>query len=147
MTASNAEVEMAKPTTGRMVREDPPDPDEEQMVTDTLMTSVFSGIGLIVGTMFFAVFGYAGLALGDRLAGADGARFGLGLGLAVGLAVFWTVLRRFSEPIRARSRNLYRGAWIGGIGALGIIVLMAYLPQVVFPQYCPPGAVCENGQR
>jgi hypothetical protein len=138
---------MAKPTTGRIDRQPPPEPDPDQMATDTLMTSVFSGIGLVVATVFFATFGWAGLEVGSTLADETGARIGLGVGLAVGLAVMVWGLRRFGGRIRARSNNLYRGAWIGGLAALGIIVVMAYLPQVVFPQYCPPGAVCENGRR
>lgn len=138
---------MVKPTTGRIERHDPPEPDPDQMATDTLMTSVFSGISLVVATVYFATFGWAGLEVGSRFTDVTGAKIGLGIGLAVGLAVMVWGMRRFADRIRARSNNLYRGAWIGGIVALGIIVVMAYLPQVVFPQYCPPGAVCENGQR
>lgn len=138
---------MAKPTTGRIDRHDPPEPDPEQMSTDTLMTSVFAGIALVVATIYFATFGWVGLEAGSTLADETGARIGLGVGLAVGLAVMAWAMRRFADRIRARSKNLYRGAWIGGVAALGIIVVIAYLPQVVFPQYCPPGAVCENGQR
>ncbi len=138
---------MAKPTTGRIDRQNPVEPDPEQMATDTLMTSVFSGIGLVVATVYFATFGWVGLEVGTALADATGARIGLGVGLAVGLAVMVWAMRRFADRIRARSNNLYRGAWIGGVAALGIIVVIAYLPHVVFPQYCPPGTVCENGQR
>ena len=138
---------MAKPTTGHIEREDPPENDPDQMATDTLMTAVFSGIGLVVATAFFSVFGYIGLTFGERAAEVDGARVGLGIGLAVGLVVLVLLLRRFAPQIKERSRNLYRGAWIGGLMALGIIVLMAYAPQVAIPQYCPPGAVCEGGQR
>lgn len=138
---------MAKPTTGRIERHDLPEPDPDQMATDTLMTSVFSGIALVVATVYFATFGWVGLEAGGTLADETGARIGLAIGLAVGLAVMVWGMRRFADRIRARSNNLYRGAWIGGIAALGIIVVIAYLPQVVFPQYCPPGAVCEDGRR
>ena len=63
------------------------------------------------------------------------------------MAVIAWALRRYADRIRARSTNLYRGAWIGSVAALVIIVLMAYLPQVAFPQYCPPGQICVNDRR
>jgi hypothetical protein len=138
---------MAKPTTGRIVPKGAPEPDPDQMATDTLMTSVFSGVCLVVATVYFATFGWVGLELGTGIADETGAKVGLGVGLAVGLVVMVWALRRFAGRIRGRSNNLYRGIWIGGLAALGIIVVMAYLPHVVFPQYCPPGAICENGQR
>jgi len=137
---------MAKPTTGRVDRGEPPEPDPDQMATDTLMSSVFSGVFLIVATVYFGTTGYAGMVLGQRLADATGARIGLGIGLAVGLGVAVLLMRRFGDAIRGRSRNLYRGIVIGGLASVGIIVLLAYFPQVAFPRYCPPGTTCENGQ-
>ena len=55
---------MAKPTTGRVEHEPVPEPDPDQMATDTLMTSVFSGICLIVATVVLAGFGCAGTRRG-----------------------------------------------------------------------------------
>jgi hypothetical protein len=136
---------MAKPTTGRV--EHVPEPDPEQMSADALMTSVFSGISLIVSTVILALFGTVGLAAGRSIADVVGAKVGLGLGLALGMAGITWALRRYAMRIRARSANLYRGAWIGSVAALVIIAIMAYAPQVAFPQYCPPGQLCLNGQR
>lgn len=138
---------MPKPTTGRIDRDEPEQPDPEQMATDTLMTSVFSGISLVGATVYFASVGYVGLALGERLGDTSGAKVGLGIGLLVGLVVGVLLVRKFADRIKGRSRNLYRGIRIGSLVALGIIVVMAYLPQVAFPRYCPPGAICEGGQR
>jgi hypothetical protein len=136
---------MAKPTTGRV--EHVPEPDPDQMAADTLMTSVFSGISLIAATVVLGMFGAIGLAAGRSVADSVGAKVGLGLGLALGMAVIAWALRRYADRIRARSMNLYRGAWIGSVAALVIIVLMAYLPQVAFPQYCPPGQICVSDRR
>jgi hypothetical protein len=137
---------MAKPTTGRVGRPEPPEPDPDQMAVNTLMTSVFTGVFLVVATVYFGTVGYAGLAVGQDLAGSTGARVGFGVGLAVGLLIAALALRRYRASIRARSRNLLRGIVIGGLVALGIMVLMAYFPNVAFPRYCPPGAICEGGQ-
>jgi hypothetical protein len=136
---------MAKPTTGRV--EHVPEPDPDQMAADTLMTSVFSGISLILATVVLGFVGAMGLAAGRSVADSVGAKVGLGLGLALGMAVIAWALRRYADRIRARSTNLYRGAWIGSVAALVIIVLMAYLPQVAFPQYCPPGQICVGDRR
>ena len=136
---------MAKPTTGRVEHVSEPDPD--QMAADTLMTSVFSGISLIAATVILGFTGAMGLAAGRSVADSLGAKVGLGIGLALGMAGIAWALRRYADRIRARSTNLYRGAWIGSVAALVIIVLMAYLPQVAFPQYCPPGQLCVGGQR
>ena len=136
---------MAKPTTGRV--EHVPEPDPDQMAADTLMTSVFSGISLIAATVLLGMFGAMGLAAGRSVADSVGAKVGFGLGLALGMAVIAWALRRYADRIRARSLNLYRGAWIGSVAALVIIVLMAYLPQVAFPQYCPPGQICVSDRR
>jgi hypothetical protein len=139
---------MPKPTTGR-IEERPPEPDTEKMTTDTLMTSVFTALCLIAATAVLGTFGAAGLALGDMVSGKGsiGAAVGFAVGLALGMALIVLALRRYSQQIKGRSMNLYRGAWIGSIASLVIIVLMAYLPQIAIPQYCPPGDVCQNGQR
>jgi hypothetical protein len=134
---------MAKPTTGRV--EHAPEPDSDQMAADTLMTSVFSGVCLIAATIALGCFGALGLAAGSSLGDTTGAKIGLGIGLALGMAVIVLLLRRYADRIRARSTNLYRGAWIGSVAALVIIAMMAYVPQVAFPQYCPPGQICVNG--
>jgi len=136
---------MAKPTTGRV--EPRPEPDPDQMAVDTLMTSVFSGISLLVATILLAISGSIALAAGRALSGPTGAKVGLAVGLLVGGVIIGWALRRNSERIKARSVNLYRGAWIGSVAALVIIMLMAFLPQVAFPQYCPPGQICTNGRR
>ncbi len=136
---------MAKPTTGRF--EPAPEPDPDQMATDTLMTSVFSGISLVVATVLLGATGSAGVYLGSSIGDATGAKVGLGIGLAIGFLVLAWALRRNSARIQGRSNNLYRGAWIGSIASLVIIVLMAYVPQVAFPQYCPPGQICISGRR
>lgn len=136
---------MAKPTTGRIVPASsppPPPPDTDQLAVDTLMTSVFSGISLVVATLLFASVGGAGAYFADAAGGAWQAGFGIGLAISAVLAAW--VLRHFSDRIRARSANLYRGAWIGGISALAILCVLAYLPQVAFPKYCEPGAACEQ---
>jgi hypothetical protein len=136
---------MAKPTTGQV--EHVPEPDPDQMATDTLMTAVFSGVCLIIATVILGASGSLGLAAGRAVAEFTGAKVGFGIGLALGmLAIAWG-LRRYADRLRARSTNLYRGAWIGSIAALVIITFMAYFPQVAFPQYCPPGQICSNGQR
>jgi len=136
---------MAKPTTGRV--EPHPEPDPDQMAADTLMTSVFSGISLLAATVVLALCGSIALAAGKSISGTSGAKVGLAVGLLAGGALIGWVLRRYSDQIKARSLNLYRGAWIGSVAALVIIMLMAFLPQVAFPQYCPPGQVCTNGRR
>jgi hypothetical protein len=138
---------MAKPTTGRVEHVPEPEPDPDQMAADTLMTSVFSGVSLVVATVVLGVSGTLGLAAGRAVADTAGAKLGFGLGLALGMVVIAWALRRNTDRIRARSVNLYRGAWIGSVASLVIIVLMAYLPQVAFPQYCPPGQICTNGRR
>ena len=136
---------MAKPTTGRI--EHAPEPDPEQMATDTLLTSVFSGISLVIATVILGISGALGLAAGRAVADVAGAKIDFGIGLALGMAGIAWSLRRFSERIQGRSINLYRGAWIGSIASLVIIVMLAYLPQVAFPQYCPPGQICTDGRR
>jgi hypothetical protein len=138
---------MAKPTTGRVEHVPEPEPDPDQMAADTLMTSVFSGVSLVVATVVLGISGTLGLAAGRAVADTAGAKLGFGLGLALGMVVIAWALRRNTDRIRARSVNLYRGAWIGSVASLVIIVLMAYLPQVAFPQYCPPGQICTNGRR
>lgn len=136
---------MPKPTTGRVQPVPPPQPDTEQMATDALMTSVFTGISLVVATLVYAILGGVGAFVADSF--SEGTwRVGLGVGLAVAVALIVVVLRTYSGRIKARSVNLYRGAWIGSIAALVILVLLAYIPQVAFPNYCPPGAVCTTGQ-
>lgn len=137
---------MAKPTTGRI--EQNPEPDPDQMATDTLMTSVFTGISFMIAAVALASTGSLGIFLGRSAVDTPtGAKVGFGLGLLVGgLIIAWT-LRRFAGRLRARSQNLSRGAWIGSVAAVVVLFFMAYLPQVAFPQYCPPGAVCANGRR
>lgn len=137
---------MAKPTTGRV--DHVPEPDPDQMAADTLMTSVFSGICLIAATIVLGLFGGGlGLAAGRATDSVTWAKLGFAVGLALGMAVIAWALRRYADRIRARSNNLYRGAWIGSVAALAIIALMYFLPQVAIPQYCPPGKVCVNNTR
>lgn len=119
-----------------------PEPDVDQMATDTLMTSVFAGIGFVISVIVYSLTGGLGLrfAQGSTAAMAMIA-FGIGLMLGVGLIV--QLLWRFAPRMQARSRNLYRGAWIGSMGGLVIIIFMYYLPWIAFPSYCPPGSVCQ----
>jgi H+/Cl- antiporter ClcA len=139
---------MAKPTTGRAERIPEPEPDPDQMAADTLMTSVFSGICLIGATIILGLFGGSlGLVAGHATDDTTWAKLGFAVGLGLGMAVIAWALRRYADRIRGRSNNLYRGAWIGSVAALLIISLMYFLPQVVIPQYCPPGQVCVNERR
>lgn len=130
---------MPKPTTGR-VQPPAPEPDTEQLTTDTLMTSVFTGLSLIVATLILGAAGGLGALTGDQF-GSGGWRFGLAVGLLVGMGLIAVVLRTYASNIKARSANLYRGAWIGSFLSLGIILVMAYAPWLM-PSYCPPGAMC-----
>ncbi len=147
---------MPKPTTGRIEREPEPrrpqratsqggaraqEPDAEQMMTNTWMASIFTGLSLIVSTAYFATIGAFGLFIGREFAGSTGAKIGLGVGLAVGAALAVVILRRYGYVLKRRSPNLHRGAWIGMVLAVSIIVVMAYFPWVM-PTYCPPGAIC-----
>ena len=137
---------MAKPTTGHV--EHVPEPDPDQMAADTLMTSVFSGVCLIGATAIFGLVGGGlGLAAGRATQNVTWAKAGFAVGLALGMALIAWALRRYAGRIRARSANLYRGAWIGSVAALVIIALMYFVPQVAFPQYCPPGQLCVNDRR
>ena len=52
---------------------------------------------------------------------------------------FSPVMRWRQDALQARSRNLYRGIWIGAVMALALIALMYFVPQLIFPRYCPPG--------
>ena len=137
---------MAKPTSGQV--EPAPERDTDQMAVDTLMTSVFSGISLIVATVVLAITGVVCLDLSRSLTDSSvGAMVGFAIGLLMGVLLIGWLLTRYADRIKGRSRNLYRGAWIGSGAALIIIVLLYFAPQVAFPQYCPPGQICTNGQR
>jgi len=117
--------------------------EEDQRNVDILMTAIFSGVALIVATVLLASGGSLGMLLLKQVAnGPLTAEVGFGIGLVATGVALGLLLRRFADRIKRRSANLYRGAWIGLIGALVIIAFMAYLPQVAFPQYCPPGAIC-----
>ena len=148
---------MPKPTTGRIQRGPKPEAvsqtsrseqarqrsqaESNQMMTNTLMTSVWSGVALIAATVVLAITGAIGLFAGRALADTTGAKVGLGVGLVLGTALIAVLLRRFADRIRARSTNLYRGAWIGTFASLAIILVMAYAPWLM-PNYCPPGGMC-----
>jgi MFS family permease len=137
---------MAKPTSGQV--EPAPERDTDQMAVDTLMTSVFSGISLIVATVVLAITGVVFLDLSRSLTDSSvGAMVGFAIGLLMGALLIGWLLTRYADRIKGRSRNLYRGAWIGSGAALIIIVLLYFAPQVAFPQYCPPGQICTNSQR
>ena len=94
---------MAKPTIGRVEHGPEPEPDPDQMATDTLMTSVFSGISLIAATVILGTFGAIGLAAGRSVADILGAKVGLGIGLGLGMAGIAWMLRRYADRICARS--------------------------------------------
>ncbi len=131
---------MARTGTGGADRA--PEPDTEQMVTDTLMTSVFTAAAFTAATVLLAALGGVVMQLGFTLFDSTGAKVGLAVGLALGVALIYWGVRRHEEQIRARSANLYRGIWIGTILSLTIIVVMAYLPWIAIPVYCPPGGTC-----
>lgn len=147
---------MPKPTTGRIQRGPKPQAssqakassvgsrsraETDEMMTNTLMTSVWSGVSLIVATLVLATTGALGLFAGRSVADTTGAKVGLGVGLVLGTVLIALLLRRFSGRLRARSANLYRGAWIGTFASLGVILVMAYAPWLM-PNYCPPGGMC-----
>lgn len=140
-----------KPTTGKVQRgtrsatgrvQVASEPDPDQMAADTLMTSALSSIALVLAIVVYATLGSIGLHLVGGL-GRWQAMVGLGVGMTLGLVLVILLLRRFGERIRARSKNLYRGAWIGSIAAYVIMGLLYYLPWIAFPQYCPPGSICS----
>lgn len=120
---------------------DQPDRDPDQMITDVTMTSVFTGIAFVLSVLVYSLF--AAVAL--NVAGDSGRTMKMiivAAGLATGAAIVVLLLRTYSVQLKARSLNLHRGAWIGAVGGLVIIVLLYYLPELAFPRYCPPGAVC-----
>lgn len=123
-------------------RPEPEDPDADQMAVATLMTSVFTGISFVVAVIIYSFTGTLVLKLA---AGAErtAAMIAFAVGLAVGGGLVAFLLRRYSTQIQARSKNLYRGAWIGSVAAMVIIVVMYYDPGIVIPRYCPPGTVCQ----
>lgn len=131
---------MARTSTGPI--EQVPQPDPEQMATDALMTSVFTAVSFVLATVLLAALGGVVMQLGFSLFDSAGAKVGLALGLAMGTGLVYLGVRRYEPRIRARSANLYRGIWLGTLLSLAIIVVMAYLPQVALPVYCPPGAMC-----
>lgn len=130
---------MAKPTTGRV--QPVPEPDPEQVLVDTIMTAIFTGLCLIVAVILYGTVGGVTLAA-MRSSGRTAAMIVFAVALAVTMAVIALLLRRFADPIRARSNNLYRGMWVGSSAALVILVLLYFLPWIAFPRYCPPGAIC-----
>lgn len=132
---------MAKHGTEK-VRPEPEEPDEDQLATATLMTSVFTGISFVVAVIIYSFTGTLALKLVEG-SGQTTAMIVFGIGLAAGGGLIVFLLRRYSSQIQARSTNLYWGAWIGSIAAMVIIVVMYYLPWIVFPHYCSPGTVCQ----
>ena len=158
---------MPKPTTGRIDRSGPrpanavPEPaptpskakgrrrrrsalsaQDTARINETSMTAIFAGLALFLGIMYFSAFGGVFGFLGGHTGRMRGVQVGFGIGLALGLLVLALVMRWRQEALQTRSRNLYRGIWVGALLALVLIALMYYAPQVVFPQYCPPGPGC-----
>ncbi|MGB7981038.1 MAG: hypothetical protein WCF36_09640 [Candidatus Nanopelagicales bacterium] len=131
---------MAKTNTGPI--DQAPQPDPEQMATDALMTSVFTAATFVAATVVLATLGGLVMQLGASILNSMGAEIGLAVGLALGTLLIYLGVRRYESRIRARSANLYRGIWLGTGLSLAIIVVMAYLPQVALPGYCPPGGMC-----
>jgi O-antigen/teichoic acid export membrane protein len=123
-----------------------PQSAEDNRLADLMVISLTAGGALMVATLLLvavaAPLGYLGADLG----GMTGAKIGFGLGLALGLGLIALVLRRFGPRLRSRSPNLLRGAWLGTIVAAVVLVFLYYLPNVALPMYCPPGAICSNGQ-
>lgn len=120
----------------------PPDPD--QMASDALVTSAVAGVAFLLSTVVFGVFGGVGIMLGNSVGADPTVKMVLvGLGFAVGALVLALSLRNFRGALERRGRPWYRGAIIGAVLSLAIIVTMYYFPQVAFPDYCPPGGICE----
>lgn len=131
---------MAKPTTGRI--QQVPEPDPEQALVDTIMTAIYAGVGLIVAVIIYGTFGGVALMV-SASSGRITAMITFGVALLAALGLIALLLRHFADRIRARSTNVYRGAWIGAGFALVVIVMLYYLPGIAFPGYCPPGGTCQ----
>lgn len=124
----------------------PPAPDPEQMAADGLIISITAGICFVVATVVLGIFGGVGITLANAIGGGREVQMVcVGVGLAIGLLVIRYLLRANKAAITRRNPLWYRGAWIGTLMSLAIICLMYYMPWIVIPAYCPPGAPCEVG--
>lgn len=129
---------------GQPSRKVTPAPDPEQMAADALVTSIVAGVSLVIATVLLGIAGGLGIELAKALSASRSVTMVLvALGLAGGSLLIGTQLRSNAPRLLRRGKPWYRGAWIGFILALSIMVLMYYFPWIVIPSYCPPGAPCE----
>lgn len=129
---------------GQPARKAAPAPDPEQMAADALVTSIVAGVSLVIATVLLGIAGGLGIELAKLLSASRSVTMALvAIGLAGGSFIIVKLLRRYAPKLRAKGKPWYRGAWIGFVMALSIMVLMYYFPWIVIPAYCPPGAPCE----
>ena len=100
-------------------------------LTDNMIAALWAGASLMVSIVILTALGGTGLYFGRDHGGVQGAKLGLILGLMVGVIVMGLLLRVNSERIRARSTNLYRGLWAGMILAVILLLIMAFLPELL----------------
>lgn len=132
------------PSAPRVRRDAPKGPDPERMAADALITSIVAGVSFVAATVVFGFLGGLGLQAANAIGVSRPWKLVLlGIGLAGALAVLAYLLRANRERLEAKGRNWYRGAWLGVILSLSVIVIMYYVPWIALPQYCPPGAPCE----
>ncbi len=114
------------------------------MAADTWLTSIVAGGAFVLATIVFGVFGGIGVSLAGAMGGGRGTQMVLvAIGFALGLGLILLLVHRFRPQLERRGIAWYRGILIGTAISLGIIVLMYFFPQIVFPEYCPPGGLCE----
>ena len=75
------------------VRPEPEEPDPDQLAIDTLMTSVFAGIGFVVAVIIYSFTGTLALEL-TNVSGRTTSMIVFGVGLAVGVGLIVFLLRR-----------------------------------------------------
>ncbi|MGV1004195.1 MAG: hypothetical protein ACOYEV_05395 [Candidatus Nanopelagicales bacterium] len=121
-----------------------PQHDPDQMASDALVTSIAAGISFVVSTIVLGLFGGVGILLANTVGVGSNVRMALvGLGFAAGVTLLVLTLRNFRVALERRGKPWFRGAVIGAAVSLAIIVIMYYFPGIAFPEYCPPGGMCE----
>lgn len=109
-------------------------------------TSFVIGIFFGVFTLLLTMIAGSAARLGGDMNGVGGARFGLVLGLAVGVGLIGLVLKVLRDRIELRSLMLYKGLWMALLGATVALGLMAFTPALQYPD-CPPGQLCTSVNR
>lgn len=112
--------------------------DFDTKLNNNTITAMWAGPSLIVSIILLTALGGTGLYFGRDHGGVQGAKLGFILGLMVGVIVLGLLLRVNSARIRARSENLYRGLWAGMILAVLLLIIMAFLPELLGASP-PPG--------